>query len=269
MHGYAYSNNNPTTWSDPDGLRPDGALPGSTDAHDTAVHLRWIDLMVKYGPDAQITISPRTQRGADIVCWNCAKIDTNGAVDEVWVWEVKTENQGRRAAEDSLAGGITWARGHPEADSRDVVAGPMFDHESAGPNVGNPKQTVTVRSVDEGVELYRVTEDECKQNNQVVCRTGADLSAAKRRAKKHRELDDKDLFWSVRLTELLLLAVLIGVWAGISKGGGKGPGQSPRSTPRSQPRYEPKPRPRWAPSPGTIRSGLAAGGALGGVPAFF
>src|SRR5690606_16143451 len=74
INGYSYANNNPVTLADPDGLSPeDYKLPGSSRAHATAVYLRALDLVARYGDKVQITVSPYTQNGADLVCWNCSR----------------------------------------------------------------------------------------------------------------------------------------------------------------------------------------------------
>jgi RHS repeat-associated protein len=158
-HSYSYANNSPVTWSDPSGLIPN---PGSVDAHATAVYLRYMDLVDRYGLGARITVSPRTERGADIVCWNCDALATGGKRDRVFVWEVKPDNypreQALEAARKSLHAGIAWAEVRPEANGREAIAGPMFDAPNSAHFIdkeGN-QRILVVESVEDGVELYRV-----------------------------------------------------------------------------------------------------------------
>jgi RHS repeat-associated protein len=140
MNRYTFAGGNPISLVEIDGHLVSRSLPGSVDAHDTAVHLQWLDLRMQY-PEATVTLSPRTQRGGDIVCWDCAP-------GTVWVWEIKPEAQGLTAAADSLENGIRWAQDRPEAIGKDVI---RVTHDSAGPNLGNPDQLVTVRSRGRGI----------------------------------------------------------------------------------------------------------------------
>jgi RHS repeat-associated protein len=190
MQGYNYGNHNPATWSDPEGLIPSH---GSVDAHETAVYLRWLDLVEAYGLGVRITVSPRTQRGADIVCWNCDHLASGGESDDVWVWEVKPDQESSssavRRAKISLNNGIEWAKKQEEAQGREVMAGPEFDHASSAQNVRRPNETVVVESRGQGVELYRVYKNNQRPTGyqKLVRWSAAEMALARLLARLHRD----------------------------------------------------------------------------------
>jgi RHS repeat-associated protein len=233
MNGYNYGNNNPVTWSDPEGLLPS---PGSTDAHETAVYLRWLDLVNQYGTGVRITVSPRTESGADIVCWNCAALDPEIKSDNIWVWEVKPDKRSSTwavtNADRSLQKGIQWAEDQPEAKGRRVEAGPEFDHPSSAQNVRRPDETVVVESRGRGIELYRVYkgDQDSSGHKNVVHRSGAEMIAARLFARKHRDGADS-LRTLLDVLRNVVAAVVVSVVAAVrpaTTGGRKPPTQTPK-----------------------------------------
>jgi RHS repeat-associated protein len=204
-NGYAYANNNPVTYSDPAGtiipainiiaavtnilavilsglgdgdedLGPSVPGQGRSSAHDTAIALRVLDLQRKYDGKAWITTNLGNQPGADIVCWNCAAIQSHMDCQptrlEVWVWEVKAEGQRPSRAQESLQHGIEWAenhilRGNDENGPKPVKPGLPFDTPSVGVNNQKTDQLVTVYSDSAstkdkptGIEYYHTDDHE-------------------------------------------------------------------------------------------------------------
>jgi hypothetical protein len=121
---------------------------------------------------AWITANGDAVGGPDLVCWNCAAIESKGAVQEVWVWEMKSWNSKPSEALDSLNNGIRDAsndimRGKQNGIPIPVRPGRRFPNPSAGVNPMKPNQIVTVFSdprsaVDTGIEYYRKDDFEKK-----------------------------------------------------------------------------------------------------------
>lgn len=181
MHGYTYANNNPTTMSDPSGLRPDNdaevwkalqqqrPAPSVRDknltmAHDTAIALRVRNLKLnearfrKQNGNQPLRISSdylgRRGGGADIICWNCKS-------GEVWVWEVKPENDyGRREGPKDVQKHMDLTvKADPRSVNKTIMRGPIGAFNplaDAGQMIGSPRDVVTVKTAEAGVELYRV-----------------------------------------------------------------------------------------------------------------
>jgi RHS repeat-associated protein len=177
INGYAYANNTPITASDPSGLKvfeEDGNIPGpptggggtptsgSPQAHDTAIFLRVLDLERMY-PGAMVKSSYGGKPGIDIVCYNCAAIQTGGKSTDVWVWEVKTEAEEERNArgiEQKIKEDIATVQADDlvQRFGQKATWGPAFPQPSAGVVWGMDTQIVTVRSSVKvaGLEVYRV-----------------------------------------------------------------------------------------------------------------
>ncbi|GLI02451.1 RHS repeat-associated core domain-containing protein [Phytohabitans aurantiacus] len=168
IHGYSYSNNNPTTLSDPDGLLPAPLDPsdpngfadtsqgtpqkGSDPAHGTAIALRLANLQRMY-PHARISHDIQGDRhGADLICWDCVP-------GEVWVWEFKTAKEYRnhsKAVRTQLDGYLNDIKNDPRAEGRNVIRGPMFDPaQETGANRADSRELITVKNVEEdGIQVY-------------------------------------------------------------------------------------------------------------------
>jgi len=123
-NGYVYSDNNPTTLSDPTGLER------SPTGHDTAVALRMAALQARFPGALMYGVSEGGQ-GADLICWGCDP-------GKVWVWEFKSVDQGTSAGRGSLASGIKSVKESALTGDMVVVAGPDF-----GPLMGLPQQVGT------------------------------------------------------------------------------------------------------------------------------
>ncbi|GIE90529.1 RHS repeat-associated core domain-containing protein [Actinoplanes regularis] len=183
MHGYSYANNNPTTLTDPTGLRPD--LPGdqgvkimnqqaairanttrgknNTPAHDTATALRIRNLKLN---EARFRAQNGNQPlrvssdyadhmggGADIICWNCK-------TGEVWVWEVKPDNYyGQTQGPKDVDKHIENVKSDPRAANKLVIRGPLgafIPPTDFGEDMSSSRNVVEVNSYEAGVELYKV-----------------------------------------------------------------------------------------------------------------
>lgn len=155
MNGYSYAENNPTSDTDPNGY-----LPGSSEAHDTAIALRMVALHAAY-PDAIIQGSiPSNLGGPDLVCWGCAP-------GQVWVWEFKSENNthGEVTFAREILHHMLQAERDPRTGTDKVVAGPTFASiglppMQVGANHANPNQLVRVYDYSPGIQLYGVDEND-------------------------------------------------------------------------------------------------------------
>ncbi|MEU8387338.1 RHS repeat-associated core domain-containing protein [Micromonospora sp. NPDC048843] len=143
---------------------------GRTSAHDTAIALRVLDLQRQFEGKAWITTNLGNSAGADLVCWNCAAIKSEGAEQEVWVWEIKAQRQSLSTANKSMEHGMKWARNHilrgwTASGPKRVAQGPPFPTPSSGVNNQKVSQVVTVYSdpgsTEEdptGIEYYRTND---------------------------------------------------------------------------------------------------------------
>ncbi|WP_157545314.1 RHS repeat domain-containing protein [Hamadaea tsunoensis] len=176
MHGYAYSGNNPVTFSDPTGQYHDPGGEGSgnaniegggtnddanwwdkfNEAHEEAIALR-VKRIHERWPEARVTTtrvdnfirkgsSNKTEKPgyADIICWDCDP-------GKVYIWEMKHEGNGVElegpAQLDNyvkkLQPMIDSDPNYSQYKGRTVGKGPALDPEQQGPLPSNPKKTVT------------------------------------------------------------------------------------------------------------------------------
>ncbi|RKR90405.1 hypothetical protein BDK92_4777 [Micromonospora pisi] len=141
----------------------------------TAVLLRVANLRASF-PSARVSDDRHGgNHGLGIICWDAAP-------GRVWVWQVvREENVDRSAILDEIHARMANVRLDPRAAGRTVEFGPrglMTPAIEQGAFLFSPDTKVTVRSDQDGVELYRADEFDDLLPEALIDKSAAAVRAA-------------------------------------------------------------------------------------------